>query len=149
MSFGNWLWPLRRRQLFSAASANLKIMASAVLFERHPLERTVRWRTVANELSTTFVTGMRFLGANVRLRCSTSWRMVRPSGQRHREHEVRAKYWLPRLDMPPNRFLPPVEFCRGTRPSGHRHKCLDRDRHLRFQHVGHDDTTRDLLFVDP
>src|SRR5438309_5726209 len=26
-------------------------MASAVLFERHPLERTVRWRTVANELS--------------------------------------------------------------------------------------------------
>src|SRR6059036_1115390 len=48
MSFGNWLWPLRRRQLFSAASASLKIMASAVLFERHPLERTVRWRTVAN-----------------------------------------------------------------------------------------------------
>jgi hypothetical protein len=38
------------RQLFSAASANLKIMASAVLFERHPLERTVRWRTVANKL---------------------------------------------------------------------------------------------------
>jgi hypothetical protein len=33
----------------------LKIMASAVLFERHPLERTVRWRTVANELSMTFV----------------------------------------------------------------------------------------------
>jgi hypothetical protein len=26
-------------------------MASAVLFERHPLERTVRWRIVANELS--------------------------------------------------------------------------------------------------
>src|SRR5207244_12643284 len=55
MSFGNWLWPLRRRQLFSAASASLKIMASAVLFERHPLERTVRWRTVANELSMTLV----------------------------------------------------------------------------------------------
>src|SRR6266536_3624445 len=54
MIFGNWLWPLRRRQL-SAASASLKIMASAVLFERHPLERTVRWRTVANELSMTFV----------------------------------------------------------------------------------------------
>src|SRR6202047_2018703 len=32
--FGNWLWPSRRRQLFSAASASLKIMASAVLFER-------------------------------------------------------------------------------------------------------------------
>ena len=29
----------------------------------------------------------------------------------------RRKYWLPRLDMPPNRFLPPVEFWRGTRPS--------------------------------
>jgi hypothetical protein len=29
MIFGNWLWPLRRRQLFSAASASLKIMASA------------------------------------------------------------------------------------------------------------------------
>jgi hypothetical protein len=41
----------RRRQFFSAASASLKIMASAVLFERHPLERTVRWRTVANEFS--------------------------------------------------------------------------------------------------
>ena len=24
-------------------------MASAVLFERHPLERMVRWRTVAND----------------------------------------------------------------------------------------------------
>ncbi len=47
--FGNWLWPSRRRQFFSVASASLKIMASAVLFERHPLERTVRWRTVANE----------------------------------------------------------------------------------------------------
>src|SRR6202043_2049148 len=45
--FGNWLWPSRRRQFFSAASASMKIMASAVLFERHPLERTVRWRTVA------------------------------------------------------------------------------------------------------
>src|SRR6476619_2408580 len=29
----------------------------------------------------------------------------------------RRKYWLPHLDMPPNRFLPPVEFWRGTRPS--------------------------------
>jgi hypothetical protein len=33
---------------FFGASASLKIMTSAVLFERHPLERTVRWRTVAN-----------------------------------------------------------------------------------------------------
>src|SRR5258705_8094381 len=55
MILGNWLWPLRRRQLLSAASPSLKIMASAVLLERHPLERTVRWRTVANELSMTFV----------------------------------------------------------------------------------------------
>jgi hypothetical protein len=30
-------------------------MASTVSFERHPLERAVRWRTVANELSMTFV----------------------------------------------------------------------------------------------
>src|SRR5207342_3709446 len=29
----------------------------------------------------------------------------------------RRRYWLPRLDILPRRFLPPVEFCRGTRPS--------------------------------
>ena len=29
-------------------------MARAVLFDRHPLERIVRWRTVANVLSTGF-----------------------------------------------------------------------------------------------
>src|SRR5262245_28340806 len=51
ISFGNWLWPSRRSQLFSAACASLKTMAIAVLFERHPLERTVRCRTVANVLS--------------------------------------------------------------------------------------------------
>jgi hypothetical protein len=34
-------------------------MASAVLLERHPLDRIVRWRTVANELSMGLVTGMR------------------------------------------------------------------------------------------
>jgi transposase InsO family protein len=51
ISFGNWLWPSRRRQLFSAACASLKTMAIAVLFERHPLERMVRCRTVANVLS--------------------------------------------------------------------------------------------------
>jgi hypothetical protein len=54
-TFGKWLRPSRRRQRFSAASASLKIVASAVLFDRYPLERTVRWRTVANELSITFV----------------------------------------------------------------------------------------------
>src|SRR5277367_3807110 len=50
ISFGNWLWRSRRRQLFSAACASLKIMAIVVLFERHPLERIVRCRTVANVL---------------------------------------------------------------------------------------------------
>jgi hypothetical protein len=44
----------------SAASASLKIMASAVLFERHPLEPTVRRHTVANELLMTFVVRRRF-----------------------------------------------------------------------------------------
>src|SRR5262244_2733044 len=29
----------------------------------------------------------------------------------------RRKYGLPRLDIPPRRCLPPVELCRGTRPS--------------------------------
>src|SRR5262249_23559906 len=29
----------------------------------------------------------------------------------------RRKYWLPRLEILPRRVLPPVEFCRGTRPS--------------------------------
>src|SRR5262244_2906376 len=29
----------------------------------------------------------------------------------------RRKYGLPRLDIPPRRCLPPVEFCRGTKPS--------------------------------
>jgi hypothetical protein len=45
-------------------------MASAVLFERHPLERTVRWRTVANELSMGLVISMKMSGADVRLRSS-------------------------------------------------------------------------------
>src|SRR3984957_10571550 len=49
MSLGNWLWPSRRRQLLSAASASLKIMASAVLLERQPLARTVRWRMVGDD----------------------------------------------------------------------------------------------------
>ena len=29
----------------------------------------------------------------------------------------------PRLDIPPRRCLPPVEFCRGTRPSQVRVDC--------------------------
>ena len=39
--FGNWSGPLRRRQLFSAASVRLKIMAGAVVFDRHHLERSI------------------------------------------------------------------------------------------------------------
>ena len=37
ISFGNWLWPSIRRQLFWAPSTSLKTMASAVLFNRQPL----------------------------------------------------------------------------------------------------------------
>lgn len=50
-SFGNCLWPSRRRQLFCAPSTSLKTMASAVPFDRQPFDRMVRWRTVAKVLS--------------------------------------------------------------------------------------------------
>src|SRR5438067_7765500 len=50
-SFGNWLVPSRRRQLFCAASSSLKTIASAVLLDRQPFDRIVRWRTVAKVLS--------------------------------------------------------------------------------------------------
>src|SRR5437660_11502374 len=50
-SFGNWLWPSRRRQLFCAPSSSLKTIASAVLLDRQPFDRMVRWRTVAKVLS--------------------------------------------------------------------------------------------------
>jgi hypothetical protein len=50
-SFGNWLWPSRRRQLFCAASSSLKTIAGAVLFDRQPFDRIVRWRPVAKVLS--------------------------------------------------------------------------------------------------
>ena len=50
-SFGNWLWPSRRRQLFCAPSSSLKTIASAVLLDRQPFDRIVRWRTVAKVLS--------------------------------------------------------------------------------------------------
>jgi hypothetical protein len=42
ISFGNWLWPSIRRQLFYAPSTSLKTMARAVLFDRQPLDRMVR-----------------------------------------------------------------------------------------------------------
>src|SRR3954470_4471407 len=55
ITFGKWGGPSSRRQLFSAAWASLKIRASAVLFDRQPLARTVRCRIVANVLSIGFV----------------------------------------------------------------------------------------------
>src|SRR3954470_6522476 len=55
ITFGKWWCPSSRRQLFSAAWASLKIRASAVLFDRQPFERTVRWRIVANVLSIGFL----------------------------------------------------------------------------------------------
>src|SRR5436309_4023818 len=54
ISFGNWLWPSSRRQVFCAASTSLNTIASAVLFERQPFERIVRCRTVAKVLSIGF-----------------------------------------------------------------------------------------------
>ena len=44
---------------FLGGLCELEVMASAVLFERQALDRTVRCRTVANVLSIGFVTGMR------------------------------------------------------------------------------------------
>src|SRR6202171_5578872 len=41
-SFGNWLCPSRRRQLFCAPSTSLKTIASAVPFDRQPFDRMVR-----------------------------------------------------------------------------------------------------------
>ena len=41
ISFGNWLWPSIRRQLFWGPSTSLKTMASAVLFDRQPFDRMV------------------------------------------------------------------------------------------------------------
>jgi hypothetical protein len=45
-SFGNWLWPSRRRQLFCAASSSLKTIARAVLLDRQPFDRIVLWRII-------------------------------------------------------------------------------------------------------
>src|SRR5271169_5071662 len=55
ISFGNWLWPSMRRQLFWAPSTSLKTMAIAVLFDKQPFHRMVRCRTVAKVLSMGFV----------------------------------------------------------------------------------------------
>src|SRR5438105_3069458 len=55
ISFGNWLWPSRRRQLFSAACASLKTMAIAVLFERHPRAAALGIETLATRLDDRFL----------------------------------------------------------------------------------------------
>src|SRR5436190_22749127 len=49
----------------------------------------------------------------------------------------RRKYWLPRLDIPPRRCLPPVEFCRGTRPQPGRELAPTAEA-ARFYHRGGD-----------
>src|ERR1700736_5339675 len=53
-SFGNWLWPSRRRQLFCAPSTSLKTIASAVPFDRQPFDRMGRWGTGGNGFSRGF-----------------------------------------------------------------------------------------------
>src|SRR5882757_6365099 len=50
-SYRQILVTARRRQLFCAASSSLKTIASAVLLDRQPFDRIVRWRTVAKVLS--------------------------------------------------------------------------------------------------
>src|SRR6267378_501982 len=53
-TFGNWFSPFNRRHVFAAALTSLNTMSLAVLTDRAPLVRTVRWRTVANTLSIGF-----------------------------------------------------------------------------------------------
>ncbi len=86
-SFGNWLWPSRRRQLFWAPSSNLKTIASAVLLDRHPFDRIVRWRTVAKVLSMGLVTGMRVSVPMSGCDCQGRSVWCDHPGRRHREHE--------------------------------------------------------------
>jgi hypothetical protein len=59
-SFRYCLVPSRRRQLFRAASSNLKTIARANLLDRQPFDRIVRWRTVAKVLSIGLVVRKRF-----------------------------------------------------------------------------------------
>src|ERR1700731_3607986 len=52
ISFGNWFWPSRRRQVFCAPSTSLNTMASAQLGERHdavPVERGLEREVEAGE----------------------------------------------------------------------------------------------------
>lgn len=45
------LWPDSLRQALLVAGTSLKTIAKAVLCDRQPLVRTVRWRTVMHTLS--------------------------------------------------------------------------------------------------
>jgi hypothetical protein len=65
----------------------LKTIASAVLLDRQPFDRIVRWRTVAKVLSMGLVTGIRF--SVLMFGCGFQDRGVwcDHPGQRHREHE--------------------------------------------------------------
>jgi hypothetical protein len=56
-TFGNWFSPFNRRQVFAAAMPSLNTINLAVVADRDPFVRTVRWRTVANTLSMTCVDG--------------------------------------------------------------------------------------------
>jgi hypothetical protein len=51
MIFGNLLWPLRRHQLSLSVFAELEDHGEPGLLGKTSLELTMRWRTVANELS--------------------------------------------------------------------------------------------------
>ena len=86
-TLGNWFSPFRRRQVFAAAETSLKTMASAVLFERHPFDRVVRWRTVAKVLSIGLVTGMRMAVPISRRGFLDRGIWCDHPGRRHREHE--------------------------------------------------------------
>jgi hypothetical protein len=63
----------------------------------------------------------------------------------------RRKYGLPRLDIPPRRCLPPVEFCRGTSGREYRHNAAGRGDHghLATQEIGHETGHLVVLTVCP
>jgi hypothetical protein len=46
-TFDNWFSPFNRRQVFAAAVTSLNTMSLAVIADRDPLVRTVRWFNLA------------------------------------------------------------------------------------------------------
>src|SRR5215212_2336350 len=85
MSLGNWLWPSSLRQLFCAASTSLNTIARAVLFERQPLARIVRCRTVAKVLSMAL---LQILPRSGGMRSGREGRAVSDFKGRHFEGEI-------------------------------------------------------------